>query len=50
MKTSTMATIVTFVSGVLIGGYAFANGNRFAVSCLFDAVTNATNDVISVTQ
>ena len=50
MKTSTMAIIVTFVSGMLIGGYAFANGNRFAVSCLFDAVTNATNDVISVTQ
>ena len=50
MKTSTMAAIITFVSGVLIGGYAFANGNKFAMSCLFDPVTNRTNDAVSVTQ
>ena len=50
MKTSIMAAIITFVSGVLIGGVAFTNGNRFAVNCLFDPVTNTTNDVISVTQ
>ena len=50
MKTSTMAAIITFVSGVLIGGVAFTNGHTFAKSCLFDPVTNTTNDVISVTQ
>ena len=50
MKTSTMAAIVGFVSGVLIGGYAFANDNKFALSCLFDPVTNTNNDVVSVTQ
>ena len=41
---------VAFVSGVLIGGHAFANGNKFAMSCLFDPVTNTTSDVVSVTQ
>ena len=50
MKTSTMTAIITFVSGVLIGGVAFSDGHRFAKSCLFDPVTNTTNDVISVTQ
>ena len=50
MKTSTMAAIITFVSAVLIGGMAFTEGHRFAKSCLFDPVTNTTNDVISVTQ
>ena len=50
MKTSTMAAIITFVSGVLIGGMAFTNGHTFTKSCLFDPVTNTTNDMISVTQ
>ena len=50
MKTSIKAAIIGFVSGVLIGGYAFANGNKLAVSCLFDPMTNTTNDVVSVTQ
>ncbi len=50
MKTSIMAAIIAFVSGVLIGGYAFANGNKLAVSCLFDPMTNTTNHVVSVTQ
>ena len=50
MKTTTMAPIITFVSSVLIGGVAFTNGYRFAKSCLFDPMTNTTNDVISVTQ
>ena len=50
MKTSTMATIITFVSGVLIGGMAFIYSHTFAMSCLFDPVTNTTNDMISVTQ
>ena len=50
MKTSSMATIITFVSAVLIGGMAFTDGHRFAKICLFDPVTNTTNDVISVTQ
>ena len=45
-----MAAIITLVSGVLIGGYAFASGNIFAMSCLFDPVTNTTNEVVSVTQ
>ena len=35
---------------VLIGGAAFTEGQRLAKSCLFDPVTNTTNDVISVTQ
>ena len=50
IKTSTMAAIITFVSAVLIGGTAFTNGHRLAKSCLFDPVTNTTNDIISVTQ
>ena len=50
MKTSTMATIVPFVSGVLIGGYAFTSANTLVGSCLFDPVTNATSDIIFMTQ
>ena len=45
-----MAAIITFVSGVLTGGVAFIYGHTFAKSCLFDPVTNTTNDMISVTQ
>ena len=50
MKTSTMAAIITFVSGVLIGGVAFSDGHRFAKSCLFDPVTNTTNDIVYETK
>ena len=50
MKTSTMTANITFVSGVLIGGVAFTHGHTFTKICLFDPVTNTTNDMISVTQ
>ena len=50
IKTSTMTTIIIFVSSVLIGGVAFTNGHTFAKICLFDPVTNTTNEIISVTQ
>ena len=50
MKTSTMAAIIKFVSGALIGGVAFIYGHRVTKICLFDPVTNTTNDMISVTQ
>ena len=50
MKTSTMAAIITFVSAVLIGGFTFAHGNRLADGCLFDPVTNTTNDIVYETK
>ena len=50
MKTSTMAAIITCVSAVLIGGFTFAHGNRFADGCLFDPVTNTTNDIVYETK